>query len=101
MEATFSLISNSEDSQPQVFLTVQSSTKTEKYNGAPVLTLRNRKSDAMPVGAILRTAEVIALESVCLLRFPTDTPASTWHNHQEGNAFQGQVSEGEPERSPK
>lgn len=50
MEAMI-LISNSEDKQSQVFLRVQSSMKTEKYNGAPELPLGNGKSNAMSMGA--------------------------------------------------
>lgn len=36
-----------------------------------------------------------------LTPFPADTPAFPWCNHQEVNAFLGQVGEGQGERTPK
>lgn len=101
IEVTFSLISNPEDKQSQVFLRVQSSVKTEKDNRGP--DLQSGMCDTMSKGAIdfrgLQRSP--PLGKAHSLRSPTDTPASVRRNHWEGSAFLGQESEGEPESSPK
>lgn len=91
----FSLISNSENYQPQV-------PESSELRGG----LKKARTACGPVRLSLRCKRPLGTPSLrncgghrfgrsLLACFPADTPAFTWCNHQEVNAFLGQVGEGQ------